>query len=211
MGYDAACEVTRMWLNIAPPACDLRAVGLDRSEPAIRFATDAGLLDGGIARDFEQPDASPTDDECAWFRSCNLMISTGAIGYVTARTLDVVLRQLGRNYPGHFGPLAVVTILRMFDSSPIRAAFERHGLTLGRVQGVRLPQRRFADEEEQRCVLSLLHDRGIDTREWEDRGKHYADLYVAAPPRQYSLLQERMMETALKCGSTIEANGYIHR
>ena len=85
----------RMWLNLAPPVCDVRAVGLDSSKPAIDFAMDAGVLDGGIARDFEQSGVVPTEEESAWFRSCNLLISTGAIGYVTERTLEVVLRHLG--------------------------------------------------------------------------------------------------------------------
>ena len=209
--YHAACEAMRMWLNIAPPACDVRAVGLDSSKPAIRFAIDARLLDGGIARDFEQPGAVPTEDECTWFRSCNLLISTGAIGYVTDRTLDVVLRDLGKDHPGDFGPFAVVTILRMFDPSPIKSVFEAHGFTFGSVPGVRLPQRRFTDVEEREKVLSLLHDRGLDTRDWEDRGKLYADLFVAAPPQQFSLLLERMCETRSERDSQSEVVGYICR
>lgn len=209
--YHAACEAMRIWLNIAPPACDVRAVGLDSSKPAIRFAVDAGLLDGGIARDFERPGTSPTEDECAWFRSCNLLISTGAIGYVTERTLDKVLLHLGKDYPGDFGPFAVVTILRMFDISPIETVFEERGFTFGPVPGVRLPQRRFTDGEERQKVLSLLHDRGIDTREWEDRGKLYADLYIAAPGDQFSFLLERMRETRSECESESEMVGYIHR
>lgn len=211
MEYLAACETMRMWLNITPPACDVRAVGLDSSKPAIRFAVDAGLLDGGIARDFERPDAAPTEDDSAWFRSCNLLISTGAIGYVTERTFDVVLRHLGKDYPGDFGPFAVVTILRMFDASPIETVFEEHGFTFGAVPGVRLPQRRFTDAEERRQVLSLLHDSGIDTREWEDRGKQYADLFIAAPPQQFSLLLERMSQTRSEHDSESEVAGYIRR
>jgi len=209
--YHAACEVMRMWLNIAPPACDVRVVGLDSSKPALSFAVDAGLLDGGIARNFERPDVSPTEDERAWFRSCNLVISTGAIGYVTERTLDVVLRHLGKDYPADFGPFALVTILRMFDLSPIETVFDKHGLTFGAVPGVRLPQRRFTEAEERQKVLSLLHDHGIDTREWEDRGKQYADLFIAAPPQQFSLLLERMSETRSKRESESEVAGYIRR
>jgi len=209
--YHAACEAMRMWLNIAPPACDVRAVGLDNSKSAIRFAVDAGLLDGGVVRDFEAPNASLSEDECAWFRSCNLLISTGAIGYVTDRTLGAVLRHLGKDYPGDFGPFAVVTILRMFPSAPIEAVFEEHGLSFGAVPGVRLPQRRFTDGAERRKVLSLLHDRGIDTREWEDRGKQYADLYIAAPAKQFSLLLERMNETRTQLDNESEVAGYIRR
>lgn len=209
--YHAACEAMRMWLNIAPPACGVRAVGLDSSRPAIRFAVDSGLLDGGIARDFERPGAAPTEDECAWFRSCNLLISTGAIGYVTERTLDTVLRHIGKDYPSDFGPFAVVTILRMFDLSPIENAFEERGFTFGPVPGVRLPQRGFTDGEERQKVLSLLHDRGIDTRDWEDRGKQYADLFIAAPAQQFPLLLERMSETRAEHDSESEVGGYIRR
>jgi hypothetical protein len=209
--YHAAREAMRMWLHVTPPVCDVRTVGLDSSEPAIRFAVDTGLLDGGIARDFERPDIAPTKKDIAWFRSCNLLISTGAIGYVTERTFDVVLRHLGRDYPSDFGPFAVVTILRMFDFSPIEAVFEKHGLAFGAVSGARLPQRWFADGNERRQVLSILHDRGIDTREWEDNGKHYADLFIAAPPQQFSLLLERMKETWSACENESELAGYIRR
>jgi hypothetical protein len=188
--YHAACEAMRLWLNIAPPACNVRAVGLDSSRPAIRFAVDAGLLDGGISRDYER--IAPTEDERAWIRTCNLLISTGAIGYVTERTLDVVLRELGKDHPGDFGPLAILTILRMFETSPVEEVFEAHGFKFGAVPGARLPQRRFTDLDECRKVLSLLHDRGIDTEGWEDRGKQYADLFIAAPPQQFPLLLECM-------------------
>ena len=209
--YNAAREAMRMWLNVTPPACDLRTVGLDSSEPAIRFAVETGLLDAGIARDFEQPGASPNEAERAWFRSCNLLISTGAIGYVTERTLEVVLPHLGKGHPSDLGPLVVLTILRMFDASPIEAAFERQGLSFAAVPGARLPQRRFQDATERRKVLSELHDRGIDTSGWEDRGKHYADLYVAAPPEQLGLLLERMRDTRLERDGELEFVGYIQR
>lgn len=209
--YHAACEAMRNWLNITARASDVRAVGLDRSEPAIRFAVDAGLLDGGIARDFERPDVDPTEKDLAWFRSCNLMMSTGAIGYVTERTLDVILRHMGKDHPGHFGPIAVVTILRMFDLAPIENVFEKYGFTFGAVPGVRLPQRRFTDAEERQKVLSVLHDRRIDTREWEERGMQYADLFIAAPRQQFAYVLERMRETRLAHENKVELVGTIHR
>jgi hypothetical protein len=207
----AACDAMRMWLNVTPPACDARVVGLDSSEPAIRFGVDAGLLDGGLARDFEQADVSPSDEERAWFSSCNLLISTGAIGYVTERTFEAVLPHLGRDHPANFGPVAVVTILRMFDVSPIKDVFEAHGLVFGPVPGVRLPQRRFADLQECRRVLSVLHDKGIDTRGWEDRGKQYADLFVAAPEHQFPQVLEHMASTRSELEGESEAAGYIRR
>lgn len=208
--YRAACDATRAWLNIVPPTCDVRAVGLDSSAPAIRFAVDSGLLDGGLARNFEEPGAVPSDEDTAWIRSCNLLISTGAIGYVTDRTLGAVLAHLGKDYPGDSGPFAVVTILRMFDVAPIEAAFQERGLSFGPVPGVRLPQRRFTDAEERQKVLSVLHDRAIDTRDWEEQGRHFADLYLAAPPHKFGVLLERMRETHAR-GRETEVAGYIRR
>jgi hypothetical protein len=105
----------------------------------------------------------------------------------------------------------VITILRMFDRSAIETVFEKRGFTFGAVPGARLPQRRFTGIKERQKVLSLLHDRGADTREWEDRGKLYADLFIAAPPLQYSLLLERMSATRSECDSESEVVGYIHR
>ncbi|MEZ6194570.1 MAG: hypothetical protein R3F20_02415 [Planctomycetota bacterium] len=209
--YHAACEATRIWLNIAPPAQGVRSVGLDRSEPAIRFAVDAGLLDGGIARDFERPGARPTESERAWLRACSMLMSTGAIGYVTERTLEIVLRDLARDVPTVFGPIAVITIMRMFDLAPIRAVFERRGFAFGSVPGVRLPQRRFQDAHEQREVLSILHEKGIDTSEWEDRGKHYADLVIAARPDRFEELMARMTAVHDEMQGDARRTGYIRR
>ena len=140
-----------------------------------------------------------------------MLISTGAIGYITQRTLNVVLQHLGKDHPGDFGPLAVVTILRMFDSSPIETVFAQHGLTFAPLSGVRLPQRSFAGMNERREVLSILHDRGIDTREWEQGGKQYADLFIAAPPEQFSRLLDRMRKKPSAREVEEEVTAYIHR
>lgn len=209
--YTTACQTTRMWLNVAPPRCDVRCLGLDCSEPAIRFAVDAGLLDGGIARDFERDDVRPSEDDIAWFRSCNLLISTGAIGYVTDRTLDIVLQHLGKDNPSDFGPFAVVTILRVFDASPIQAIFQRYGFKFGKVPGVRLPQRKFIDDKERQEILGLLHNRGLDTSKSEEGGKLYADLYVAAPPKQYSDLLDCVIEKRRECDGKAQTLPYIRR
>lgn len=190
-----ACEAMRAWINVTPAPYDVRCVGLDSSRPAIDFALRAGLLDGGITGDFEDPDITPDAEECAWLRSCNLLISTGAIGYVTDRTLAHVVRHAGRDHPSSFGPLAVLTILRMFDATPIRNVFEKHGFRFQKVPGITLPQRTFADENERQSVLSILHDKGIGTSEWEDQGKQFAELFVAARPDHFAELLETMVQT----------------
>jgi len=189
----------------------MRCVGLDSSEPAIRFALDAGLLDGGIALDFENGRDKPSADERAWFASCNLLICTGGVGYVTEKTFDYVLRDFGRDYPGNFGPFAVMTVLRVFDVEPIQSVFGRYGYAFESVPGARLPQRRFASEEERQKMVAQLHDQQIDTRDWEDQGKLYADLYVAAPAGQLAALQDAMQRVHSGNGSEPVMPGFIHR
>jgi len=140
-----------------------------------------------------------------------MLISTGAIGYVTERTLNVVLNDLGKDRPGEFGPVAVITVLRMFDLAPIRKVFEGHGFAFDAVPDVRLPQRRFTDANEHREVLSVLHGKGIDTAGWEDQGKHFADLLIAAPPTQFPDLMERMISARSEHREASSAAGYIRR
>jgi carnitine O-acetyltransferase len=210
--FHAACDAMRAWINVTPTPYDVRCVGLDSSKPAIQFAMRAGLLDGGIARDFENSHVAPNAEECSWLRSCNLLISTGAIGYVTDRTLTHVVRHAGTGHPSEFGPLAVLTILRMFDATPIRAVFENEGYRFAKVPEVMLPQRRFTDMDEQKDVLKILHDRGIDTREWEDRGKQFAELFIGAKPHHFPELLEKMNEAhSMSVRNESENTAYICR
>lgn len=190
----AACEAMRAWIK-TPMPYDIRCVGLDSSNPAIRFAMSAGLLDDSIARDFENPDITPNAEERSLLRSCNLLTSTGAIGYITDHTMAHVVEHAGNDHPSEFGPVAVLTILRMFDATPIRDVFEKHDLRFEKVPEVMLPQRRFTDENERKGVLKTLHDKGIDTSEWEDQGKQFAELFIAAKRDHFPELLEKMNET----------------
>ena len=208
--YIMSCEATRQWLNVTTPEFDVRCVGLDVSKPAIQFATDAGLLDGGITCNMENNEI-PSKEDIGWIRGCNLLMTTGVIGYVTERTLDVVLSNLGKSHPSSFGPIAVMTILRMFDTTQIKRCFKKHGLSFCRVPDVRLPQRNFENEDERLKILSVLHDRKIETSLWEDRGKLYADLYIAASEEEIETVRDRMVQTAEKLAAKEQPTGYIQR
>ena len=100
----------------------------------------------------------------------------------------------------------------MFDATPIRDIFEKYGFRFEKVPGIMLPQRRFTDENERRGVLKILHDKRIDTSEWENQGKQFAELFVAAKPNHFPELLEKMNETRLKCTrDESEGNAYICR
>lgn len=182
----------RMWLRIVPPAIDMRVVGLDVSANAIEFAVNAGLIDGGISRNLES--AAPNDDDHALLRGCNLLVSTGAIGYVGESTFSKILSAFADDWPENIPRVAVMTILRMFDSTPVERAFTDAGWTVAAVPDVLLPQRAFADETEQREIVDIVRDRGFDPRGWEDQGVLYAQLFVATAPDRLNDLASEMSD-----------------
>jgi hypothetical protein len=194
--YRHCVQDTRDWLAESEPAKRLICVGADASAEAIRFAKDAGLIDGGIAHNLEaDQDLSP--EERALIRQCNLLISTGAIGYVGEKTLTAILSHLGRERSGG-GPFTAVTVLRMFPVAAIAETFRRFGQEFAIVPGVLLRQRRFRDEAEQHETLRILHERDLDTHGFEAEGYLYADLYVAAPPAELEGVLAEMEETRVR-------------
>ncbi|MDG2304489.1 MAG: hypothetical protein P8R42_07495 [Candidatus Binatia bacterium] len=176
-------QSTKRWLEAVPPQQDMGVVGFDSSESAIAFGQATGLLDAGIAHDLEQPGVSATPAERQIVRSSNLLVSTGAVGYITERTFSQVLAELGKDHPGEFGPAAVLTVLRMFDIEPIERCFANAGLEFAPLPGVLLPQRAFADEQEKNEIISILSDRDIDTEGAESDGVLFAEVWLAAPPQ----------------------------
>ncbi len=183
---------TRQWLEQNGDGKPITCIGADSSEPAIRFAAEAGLIADGIAHDLE---ADPHLDtrERATVAECNLLTSTGTIGYVGENTLSPILRNLGKAQPFAHGPYAAVTILRMFPPEPIAATFNRFGMRFEVVPGVRLRQRRFDDDREQQETLRLLRKRGLDPEGWESTGYLYADLFVGARPVDFGALMAAMV------------------
>lgn len=189
--YAACVRATRDWLRPLDAHPDLECIGLDCSDQALRFAEEAGLLSFGIARNFEEGEA-PDAQERSIMRSCNLLTSTGAIGYVGEKTLSVILQQLGRAYPENAAPFAVVTILRMFDPRPIQNCFESFRYRFERVPGVCLRQRHFADAREQARTVNCIRQRGLDPGNRESEGTLYADLYVGAAPADFDDLAAKL-------------------
>lgn len=177
--FEPCVAAASRWLAGRDRHPDVTFFGLDCSAAALRFAEEVGLINGGISRNFEAGE-HPDDTERAMLRNCNLLFSTGAIGYVGEKTLSVILDQLGKAYPENASPYVVVSILRMFDPRPISNCFESFHYRFEKVPGVRLRQRRFADSVERDETLAVLHKRGVDTDGWEDDGSLYADLYIGA-------------------------------
>lgn len=192
--YQQSVKATRSWLATNDSPKPITCIGADSSAEAIKFASETGLLDGGIAHDMEQ-DPRLAPEECALMQSCNLLISTGAIGYVGERTLNTILQQLGKDGSSAHGPYVVVTILRMFAPEPIAKTFADHGFKFMQVPGVHLRQRRFHDETEQAETIQLTQQRGLEVDSLENDGYIYADLFVGAAPAGFPALMQAMQDT----------------
>ncbi|ONI78064.1 hypothetical protein ALI144C_32305 [Actinosynnema sp. ALI-1.44] len=151
-----------------------RIVGFDSSRPALDYAYASGLLDETVCADLETGDL--TESQRARLSGTDLVISTGCIGYVGARTITRLATVDGDHRPwmAHF-------VLRMVPFDPIEECLRAMGYDIELVDGV-FRQRRFVSDEERDQVLDTLHSRGIDPRGLEDTGWLYAQLRVCRPP-----------------------------
>lgn len=150
-----------------------RFVGLDIAESALSYAHESGFLDDTVLADLERDDL--TADQRRRLAGTDLVISTGCLGYVGAKTLSRVLAATGRRAPwmAHF-------VLRMFPFDSIADSLAGLGYETALFEGV-FKQRRFASHEEQSQVLDTLLRVGVDPSGLETEGWLYAQLYVSRP------------------------------
>ncbi|WP_157020360.1 class I SAM-dependent methyltransferase [Mesorhizobium xinjiangense] len=152
---------------------DLQIVGIDQAGNAVDYAVDAGSLDGGLAADLERDGLTPPGRRAVG--DADLIISTGCFGYVTERSLELLLEAAADTRPwmAHF-------VLRMFSFDAARAMLERHGYITEKADGL-YRQRRFVSQDERRHVLDNLAAAGIDPAGAEATGWYFAELHVARP------------------------------
>ncbi len=157
------------------PRTDVRVIGLDISENAVRYAENCGILDHGLAIDLESRD--PTAEEAALLADVDIIVSTGCVGYVTAKTFDRVMKAIR---PGH-APWVASFVLRMFPFDDIAATLRNYGLVTERYEGATFVQRRFADREEMEGAIHAVETRGLDTDGLETEGSYHAELFLSRP------------------------------
>jgi hypothetical protein len=151
----------------------LLTIGLDTSEEAIDYASEAGIIDKGIATNLEDQALTPQD--AAALASVDLVLSTGAIGYVGAPTFNRIL-DASRNRPWF-----AVFALRMFPVAEIVSTLKKRGYAVFKLHGETFRQRRFANREERGEVLARLEDLGVDPANRESDGWLHAEFFVARP------------------------------
>ncbi|MBU6296930.1 MAG: hypothetical protein KGJ79_02240 [Alphaproteobacteria bacterium] len=157
------------------PKRDIAIVGIDRAQFASSYGFWAGLLDDAIPEDFELND--PTPQAASTIARCDLVISTGVVGYVTERTFTRILRC----QPENEMPWVASFVLRMFDYGPVAATLEQFGYVTEKLAGRYFRQRRFADDAERKHVERLLEKRNLCTSGLEANGHYLAEFYLSRP------------------------------
>lgn len=150
--------------------------GVDVAQEAVGYAKAVGLLDNTIVQNLEERPLSP--DAAALISDADLIITTGAVGYVTERTFSRILDAVDGEPPW----IAAFT-LRQFPFDAIAAEITGFGLTAEKLQDRSFPQRRFRDAEEQAGAIAAVEALGLDPTGLEASGGYYADFYLATPAR----------------------------
>ncbi len=211
--YGACIQESRAWLQGHDVRQDVAIVGLDSSRAAVRFATDAHLIDRGITCNLELPGTSLTEADRAVIATCDVLFSCGTIGYVSDRTMHPLLNALGAGEHGALGPVAVMSVLELFDPEPIAETFSTHGFCFGALPFC-VAQRRFADQDERERVLAVSQRRGWSTDAHETKNQMFATLCVAAVPEHFDTLVACVTDTAtalLPMAQVLRAGPAPHR
>ncbi len=156
---------------------ELTCVGLDTAARSVGYAHEAGILDAFIARDLEQE--TPTDEECAVLADTDLVISTGAIGYVGAATFTHILDCVSTR------PWLALFALRMFPIDEIAEALKERGYAVLKLAGETFRQRHFAGRDERAEVFANLKRLGIDPAGLESEGWYHAEFFFARPADEH--------------------------
>jgi hypothetical protein len=155
---------------------DLAVIGVDRAQFASSYGFWAGLLDDAIPENLEEADPSP--EAASAMARCDLVISTGAVGYVTERTFE---RIAACQPAGSAMPWVASFVLRMFSYGAVADTLARRGYVTEKLAGRHFRQRRFLDAAEQAHVAALLAARGLDIEGLEDEGYYLAEFYLSRP------------------------------
>lgn len=150
---------------------------VDISSPALDFAEKAGLCQESFCINLEK-ESIPNKLQQV-MQDIDLIISTGCVGYIGWKSFVKIFQKIGSGRDPL--PVFAFTILRIFPSDDIERVFRENNFELVKTRIGPLKQRRFYDENEKNDTIRLLKSRNIETRNLEDTGYYFADLYVGGP------------------------------
>jgi len=164
---------------------DATFTGVDVAKEAAGYAKAVGLIDDAIVANLEE---APLDDEArAAISGADLVITTGAVGYVTERTFSRILDAV-EGPP----PLVAAFTLRQFPFDAIAEELKGFKLETEKLDGRFFPQRRFRDEEEAAGAIAAVEALGLDPAGLEAKGEYFAEFYLARPKGSPKLADLRL-------------------
>jgi len=164
-----------------PERTDATFIGLDVAAEAAGYAKAVGLIEEAVVANLEE--SSLPEDAAARIAGADLIITTGAIGYVTEQTFEKILDAAGATPPW----VAAFT-LRQFPFDAIADTLARRGLVAERLEHRQFPQRRFRDDEEREGAIAAIRAAGRDPEGIETTGGYFSEFYLAAPSGRSSPL-----------------------
>jgi len=193
-------EQTRKFFKKNPSNDNLRFYQIDISDPALQFSEDVKLCKKGICVNLETENL-PTKE----IPSFDLVIATGCIGYIGykafAHLFESIKKQQSKNSQSDEDkPIFAFSVLRIFDMKKIQQTFDYYGYFLAKADLDPIRQRRFSDSDEKNQTISLLNDKGIDTKGLEDDGHFYANFYVASP----KILETQLISMSKQMKKTVK-------
>lgn len=152
-----------------------RVIGLDVAGNAVAYGVRSGMLDGGVAENLEEDEAS--EKLSGLISGVDLITVTGGVGYITGNTFERLLEAL----PDGRRPWISALALRWVDYGPLAELFSRYGYVTECLEGRTFEQRRFADSGEQEYVCEELSSMGVDPTGKESEGSYHAHFYLSRP------------------------------
>lgn len=184
-------ELDRAFYRSWPRNRNVRVIGLDISENAVRYAQAAGTVDVGFSIDLESRDPTPVEAEM--MSNVDLIVSTGCVGYVTSKTFERIAKLARHGRPAWVASF----VLRMFPYDKIAATLALQGLKTEWFEGATFVQRRFASVEEMEETIKAVEARGIDTRGHEAEGLFHANLFVSRPRAEIERVPTQKLVTVV--------------
>lgn len=164
---------------------DAKFTGVDVAKEAAGYAKAVGLIDEAIVENLEEQPLS--DAAAAALADADLIITTGAVGYVTERTFTRIIDAV-EGTP----PWVAAFSLRQFPFDAIAEELKSFGLATEKLEGRHFPQRRFRDAEEQAGAVAAIEALGLDPTGLETAGRYFAEFHLAKPTTAPPLAELRL-------------------
>ena len=157
---------------------DVRVIGVDIAGRAVWYAESVGTVDRGLVLDLENEE--PRGEVADALAEVDIVISTGCVGYVTAKSFERLARLSKVGDPAWVASF----VLRMFSYDDISLTLRRQGLVTEKLYGATFVQRRFASTEEMTSTIDAVRQRGLDPQGFEQDGLMHAEFFLSRPAEE---------------------------